>query len=155
MIKFKSFSYFLPIALFFSVLAISCSKQEQNEATAVEESATPLFRSIEDIKALELDVKFNLPSDIYREFLESVVFKDQQLRGFYFGDIVKDMNHQEHEQFWASFGINIQLGADLDYDDVAISRNELLPRLGEFCTLLHYSPLYCRPSRGSICMSLC
>lgn len=154
--KIKSFSFIFSLAVLLALLATACTKQDQNEIKESKESAISLLKTVEDIKVLALDAKFNLSSEVYSSFLNSLVFKDKQLRGFYYEDMIKNMSNQEQEEFWAYFGITIELGEDTDDESEAVYREVNPPVLSDaICIAFNATPLYCWYAPGYICMYIC
>jgi len=154
--KIKLFPSIFSIAIFFTLLVTACNKQDSYEITAAKEPATSFYKTVDDIKALEIDATFNLSADVYSNFLNSIEFKDKQLRGFYYAGVVKNMSIQQQEKFWAYFDISVQLSAEVDYESRETPNEKQLPLISnEFCIADNATPLYCRPFSGWVCMYNC
>ncbi|MEM1322706.1 MAG: hypothetical protein AAGG75_20745 [Bacteroidota bacterium] len=154
--KNNLFPIIFSLAVFFSLFLASCTKQQKNDVTKAEESALSLYKNVEAVEALALDTKFNLSATVYNDFLNSLMFKDEQLRGFYYKDIVENMSNQELKAFWGYFKVSVQLEEDSDQNAEVKLRNGNPPMLSdEFCIYYDSVPFACRPSPGWVCMIMC
>ena len=103
---FKSF--FLMTVLFLA----SCAEQDLQEPDVqkIEELSADnyVFTSIDQIHDLNINEEFNIPQDVYSEFLESVVFKYGKVAGFYHGGIEPLLDDEQSEKVWNQFGFSIR-----------------------------------------------
>ena len=116
--------------LFFSLLfLISCEKQD----TPVQDTNTVQvvdFTSVEEIMQLNLDEKFNIPKEVYQNFLDNTIFFDNQLSGLAYGEIDRLLDDTQSEAFWTYFGFSVRNSSatQRDYEIAPLPRPAYMGR---------------------------
>ncbi|MEM9820924.1 MAG: hypothetical protein AAF985_07620 [Bacteroidota bacterium] len=150
----------LLFAIMFTLFATSCTKQVQDEVTVVDLSKKSWYETVDDVKALELNTRFDLSPQVYTQFLDNLVFIDNQLRGFYYKDIIANMTSEEEQRFWSYFKITVQKDGDLPGNSAATNRDGgPVPMLGgpnvDICHQMNSDPFTCSPLNWWTCINFC
>lgn len=109
------------LALFLvSVFVISCDNQYedlnleknsllQQEDVEMKKKGEQTVTSVEDVIKLNLDKKFNISEATYNEFLNSLVFENNQFRGAIYDAIELELgDDNSSNSFWNNFEISIR-----------------------------------------------
>ena len=90
------------IAVLLLITISSCNKSYFDETINQEQ-----FRK--SIQEEKLDNKFNLNSNVYNEFINSIIFDENgKLIGAKYDGIEKELNDKESNKFWNHFGLSIR-----------------------------------------------
>jgi hypothetical protein len=97
---------------------ISCEKP--NEKT-IEKETNSIVNSIvnsnksnfvnskESAMSLDLKTKYNLPEDVYNEFIESLTFDEKgNFRGAIYIEVEKYLDDNSSDEFWNNFGVSLR-----------------------------------------------
>lgn len=153
----KTFPYAFTLFTFL-IFTISCAKKNEINLDEKINNTINLFdkyKTINDIEDLKLDNEFNLSLEDYTAFLNSVVFTDGDLRGFYYLDITKNLDDEELQRFWSHFGVNIE---EHSGGSSGVGQRTELEVEGGECTILNSRPITrgCAPaSPGWACIIPC
>ncbi|MEM1323610.1 MAG: hypothetical protein AAGG75_25335, partial [Bacteroidota bacterium] len=96
------------IFLFAILFMVSCGQKNAPEETLTETldfEPEIVFASVEDIQWLELDKKFDIPQDIYQDFLDHAIFFHGELAGVKHTEIENILTDEESLAFWSNFGV--------------------------------------------------
>jgi len=148
-LKIESILFSLLVMMAVAILITSCGQEEilteEAESTHIQ-SLLSKYNSLEDVKQLDIDKTFSLSEESYDNFLNSLVFIDEQLVGFHYGEIDNLLDDEDMQKFWSNFGVNMELSPELPME---LREDD--------CALLNYRPLFhgCFYDRGWVCLLSC
>jgi len=161
------FIFLVPI-----VLLLSCENQEITmEEAAIDQEV--VFKNINEIIQLNLGEKFDIPEDIYSEFIAETIFINNTLRGFKYDNIDNVLTDDQSHAFWKHFGIQVRYSENKDIGDIdaldpkpAYAGKRPItggcePALGYYCfgnganDIQNYKPITggCSVNRGWVCFN--
>lgn len=140
------------VVLLLATLAIlACSSEEMASI-----SNDVDFKS--KLRDMELDMKFNIPNDVYDEFISNAIFNDKgQLIGAIYDKIEESfgLDDSKSSSFWNNFDIELRNSDDLS--DLITTKSEVPTRRepGELARIYEgYKPIrgHCKANNRWICI---
>lgn len=111
-----SYIGFSLVTLLLATLLFACEKQELPQDAEISNQEIN-YSSVNEIVQLGLDRKFNIPNEVYQDFLTNTIFRDNQLQGFKYTEIDRLFDDSQSNAFWANFGISVRSNASTLRED--------------------------------------
>lgn len=137
------------ILLLVTIVIVACSS---DEIISINKNVD--FKN--ELRDMNLDAEFNIPNDIYNEFISNAIFNEKgELIGAIYDKIEENfgVDNSKSNSFWSNF--DVELRSSVDTSDLRTSKSDNFREPGELARIYEgYKPKrgHCKANNRWICI---